>query len=90
MTFLPKNSIATIAVARDKVCVRRNPLNLSKMTRFGIGKLRVNHSAHVPLWAMKPISYARHRFAPDVIRHAVWLYLRFAYRQGRKYRGSGR
>ena len=27
---------------------------------------------------MKPISYARHRFPPDVIRHAVWLYLRFA------------
>jgi putative transposase len=25
---------------------------------------------------MKPISYARHRFPPD-IRHAVWLYLRF-------------
>jgi putative transposase len=29
------------------------------------------------LWAMKPISYARDRFPPDVIRHAVWLYLRF-------------
>jgi putative transposase len=27
--------------------------------------------------AMTPISYARHRFPPDVIRHAVWLYLRF-------------
>jgi putative transposase len=26
---------------------------------------------------MKPISYGRHRFPPDVIRHAVWLYLRF-------------
>jgi putative transposase len=26
---------------------------------------------------MKSISYARHRFTPDVIRHAVWLYLRF-------------
>ncbi len=26
---------------------------------------------------MKPISYTRHRFPPDVIRHAVWLYLRF-------------
>ena len=26
---------------------------------------------------MKTISYARHRFPPDVIRHAVWLYLRF-------------
>ncbi len=26
---------------------------------------------------MTPISYARHRFPPDVIRHAVWLYLQF-------------
>ena len=26
---------------------------------------------------MKPICYARHRFPPDVIRHDVWLYLRF-------------
>jgi hypothetical protein len=27
--------------------------------------------------AMKPIVYARHRFPPDVIRHAAYLYLRF-------------
>jgi putative transposase len=26
---------------------------------------------------MTPISDDRHRFPPDVIRHAVWLYLRF-------------
>ena len=26
---------------------------------------------------MKPISYARHHFPPHVIRHAVWLCLRF-------------
>jgi transposase-like protein len=26
---------------------------------------------------MAPICYARHRFPPDVIRHAVWLDLRF-------------
>jgi putative transposase len=24
-----------------------------------------------------PISYARHQFPPTIIRHAVWLYLRF-------------
>ncbi len=28
-------------------------------------------------FGMTPISYARHRFPPDVIRHPVWLYLRF-------------
>lgn len=26
---------------------------------------------------MQPISYARHQFPPGIIRHAVWLYLRF-------------
>src|SRR5713226_1705858 len=26
---------------------------------------------------MQPMSYARHRYPPVVIRHAVWLYLRF-------------
>ena len=26
---------------------------------------------------MAPISYARHQFPPAIIRHAVWLYLRF-------------
>jgi transposase-like protein len=26
---------------------------------------------------MKLISYARHRFPPDIIRHADWLYFHF-------------
>jgi putative transposase len=26
---------------------------------------------------MAGISYLRHRFPPDIIQHAVWLYLRF-------------
>jgi len=26
---------------------------------------------------MQPVSYARRQFPPDIIRHAVWLYLRF-------------
>ncbi len=25
---------------------------------------------------MRPIAYKRHRFPPDMIRHAVWLYFR--------------
>ena len=29
---------------------------------------------------MKPISFKRHRFPADVIRHAVWLYFRFSLR----------
>ena len=27
---------------------------------------------------MQPSSYASHQFAPELIKHAVWLYLRFA------------
>src|SRR3954466_8261270 len=27
--------------------------------------------------AMQAVSYARHQFPPEIIRHAVWLYLRF-------------
>ena len=27
---------------------------------------------------MKPISFKRHRFPADVIRHTVWLYFRFS------------
>ena len=26
---------------------------------------------------MQPISYARHQFPTEIIRHAIWLYLRF-------------
>jgi transposase-like protein len=29
------------------------------------------------LETMNLISFKRHRFPPDVIRHAVWLYFRF-------------
>jgi transposase-like protein len=26
---------------------------------------------------MRPISFERHRFPPEIIRHAIWLYARF-------------
>jgi putative transposase len=26
---------------------------------------------------MQPISYAGHQFPPEIIRYAIWLYLRF-------------
>ena len=29
---------------------------------------------------LRPISYKRHRFPPEVIWHAVWLYFRFTLR----------
>jgi hypothetical protein len=43
----------------------------------GIDTLATNEPGLVLNWVMLPISYARHRFPPDIIRHAVWLYLRF-------------
>ncbi len=26
---------------------------------------------------MAPLCYRRHRFSPEIIKHAIWLYLRF-------------
>jgi hypothetical protein len=60
------------------VCVFSNPF-------LGIDTLISDGSGHVLVWAMKPISYARHRFPPDVIRHAVWLY-RAVHRQEKLFR----
>jgi putative transposase len=57
--------------------VRRDSSNDPWRSQHGIDTLTNNGPAHVLGWVMKPISYARHRFPPDVIRHAVWLYLRF-------------
>jgi len=39
---------------------------------------------------MQPISYARHHFPAEVIRHAVWLYLRFtlSYRDVEEFLGE--
>src|SRR3984893_9763472 len=51
-------------------------VQLCRMQVTGIDTLTSYEPAHVLIWAMKPISYARHRFPPDVIRHAVWLYVR--------------
>ena len=31
---------------------------------------------------MQSISYARHQFAPELIRHVVWIYLRFTLSNG--------
>src|SRR5580700_2310761 len=53
------------------------PLPSSRMRSRGIDTLATNEPGHVLDWVMQPISYARHRFPPDIIRHAVWLYLRF-------------
>ena len=27
---------------------------------------------------MAPLCYRRHRFPPEIIQHAIWLYVRFA------------
>src|ERR1700731_552191 len=52
-------------------------LSRFSISNFGIDTLATNEPGHVLDWVMQPISYARHRFPPDTIRYAVWLYLRF-------------
>ena len=44
---------------------RVQPPALSRQRRFRVSSISM------------PISYARHRFPPVVIQHAIWLYLRF-------------
>ena len=73
-------------------CVRlhcrhlRPPLSESKIRKGSpeSGRVLLRHAAakcrrSVAYYcsAAYTISYARHRFPPDIIRHAVWLYLRF-------------
>jgi hypothetical protein len=36
-----------------------------------------NWAGDLLAWAMPLISFARHQYPPAIIRHAVWLYLRF-------------
>jgi transposase-like protein len=38
-----------------------------------MGNIRTNGLG----WAIKPISYVRHRFPAELIGHAAWLYFRF-------------
>jgi hypothetical protein len=46
-------------------------ISIILMGSVGIDTLTSIGPAHVLVLAMKPISYARHRFPPDVIRHTV-------------------
>ena len=54
----------------------RHPDQTRFKTREGIDTLETNEPGHVLDWVMQPISYARHRFPPDIIGHTAWLYLR--------------
>ena len=47
-----------------------------------VGRVLSRQRSPTPLsWIRRPmeISFARHQFPPDIIRHAVWLYLRFTF-----------
>src|SRR5580704_1610899 len=57
------------------ICWTKDRTSMSRS--LGIDTLATDEPGHVLDWVMQPISYARHRFPPDIIRHAVWLYLRF-------------
>jgi hypothetical protein len=65
------------AFVRKLVDNVQHPVFPALMRAIGTDTLTSDGPAHVVVWAMKPISYARHRFPPYVIRHAIWLYLRF-------------
>ena len=57
-------------------------ISLYENTFDGAGRLTLTCLRYGPSgggWgvSMKPISFKRHRFPPDIIRYAVWLYFRF-------------
>jgi len=52
-------------------------LRIPKLRRLCYGKPWQAGSGRSRAGGMQPVSYARHQFPPDIIRHAVWLYLRF-------------
>src|SRR5271170_2998027 len=74
-------SLAAPAATPIPIC--RKPSSITTRSRAtrsrarGIDTLTSDRRPNALDWNMQPISYARHRFPPDVIRRAVWLYLRF-------------
>jgi hypothetical protein len=55
----------------DKTLRDPTTWTLDQMGLDGIDALTNNGPAHVLVLVMEPISYARHRFRSNVIRHAV-------------------
>ena len=52
--------------------VRKNaPTGNVTVTRIALRFVADSHHR------MRPISFKRHRFPPEIIRHAIWLYARF-------------
>jgi hypothetical protein len=49
----------------------------SSMALIGTDTGTLARSGSTAMMLMTTISFTRHQFPPDVIRHAVWLYLRF-------------
>jgi hypothetical protein len=75
---LPSQQFYVCGVCSFGPCVSRLKVGMPDQSKGdGIDTLAINEPGHVLDWVMQPISYARHRFPPDIIRHAVWLYLRF-------------
>ncbi|CAO3356336.1 Mobile element protein [Azospirillum melinis] len=52
------------------------PSSWSARSGVVTGSVAARLSRHY-LARMPPLSYARHQFPPTIIRHAIWLYLRF-------------
>jgi hypothetical protein len=57
----------------------RNPERLEKQAAWHCHGNFDGVSRAAIVQGMQPISYARHQFPPEIIRHAVWLYLRFTF-----------
>jgi len=56
--------------------VRASTRSLASFMYAALSRQRSPTSLSRVRWPME-ISFARHQFPPDIIRHAEWLYLRF-------------
>ena len=79
--FVSQSAIhhAETTAATERSVAGQDALRHEANGQGGIGTLTFDANGPalvLPISAMDPISYARHRFPPDVIWHAVWLYLR--------------
>jgi hypothetical protein len=62
------------AAQRSKNALRSTPSKLKSFAGFVTATVAL--SVRRVRWRMT-ISFARHQFPPEIIRHAVWLYVRF-------------
>ena len=75
LTSMPRSASKSSTLRSDRVSHVHHHDQTDDLRRV-LSRQRSPTSLSRIRWPME-ISFARHQFPPDIIRHAVWLYLRF-------------